>query len=167
MSSFQSWVYIKVITSKFGKLWSPGRQQIWPWKGQRSQHGANWKGLSQGSCIPNINALSLILQKIWARLKFLWQREGRTNKWVLMSPAFAKACGTIKRLQCISHHTYMSSSQSCAYMASCSRLSFSISSFILSCSSRSTHTSSCWRFDNVDRNSSHWFLQNNSSQKMC
>ena len=67
-------------------------------KGQRSRsrHGANWKGLSQGPCMPNTNALSLILQKIWARLKFLWQTDGRTDRgmdgqtdeWVLMSPAF-------------------------------------------------------------------------------
>ena len=40
----------------------------------RSSHGTNKKDLTQGSCMPNINALSLILQKIWARLKFLWQR---------------------------------------------------------------------------------------------
>ena len=45
----------------------------------RSQNGANWKGLSQGTCMPNINALSLILQKIWARLKFLWQTDGGTD----------------------------------------------------------------------------------------
>ena len=30
----------------------------------RSSHGTNRKGFSQGSCMPNINALSLILQKI-------------------------------------------------------------------------------------------------------
>ena len=29
--------------------------------------------------MPNINALSLILQKIWARLNFLWRTEGRTE----------------------------------------------------------------------------------------
>ena len=57
----------------------------------RSRHGVNWKGLSQGSCMPYFNALSLILQKIWARLKFLWQMD----KWVLMSPAFVKGGGTI------------------------------------------------------------------------
>ena len=45
----------------------------------RSRHGITWKGLSQGLCMPNINALSLILQKIWARLKFLWQTDGRTE----------------------------------------------------------------------------------------
>ena len=65
----------------------------------RSQHGANWKGLSQGSCTPNIKALSLILQKIWARLKFLWQTdrqghtEGRTDKCILMTPASSKGGG--------------------------------------------------------------------------
>ena len=41
----------------------------------RSLHGTNRKGLSQGSCMPNINVLSLIPQKIWARLKFLLQTD--------------------------------------------------------------------------------------------
>ena len=55
--------------------------------GQRSRswNGANWKGLSQGSCMANISALSLIHQKIWASFKFLWwtdrQREGQTNEF--------------------------------------------------------------------------------------
>ena len=45
----------------------------------------------------NINAQSLILQKIWAMLKFCdrqtdGQRDG-TDEWVLISPAFAKAEG--------------------------------------------------------------------------
>ena len=70
-------------TSKFWELWSPVRQQSWTWKGQmwgsRSLHGANWKDLSQGPCMPSINALSLILQKIWSRLKFLWQTDGRMS----------------------------------------------------------------------------------------
>ena len=65
----------------------------------RSSHGINRKGLSQGSCMPNINALSLILQKIWARLKFLWQTDGRidrqTDEWVLMFPTFAKGGGQL------------------------------------------------------------------------
>ena len=63
----------------------------------RSQYGTNRKGLSQWSFIPNINAVSLKLQKIWARLKFLWQTEGQTNRqtdeWDLMSPDFAKGGG--------------------------------------------------------------------------
>ena len=33
-------------------------------EGQRSRHGVNGKGLSQGPCMANINVLSLILQKI-------------------------------------------------------------------------------------------------------
>ena len=61
----------------------------------RSRHGAIWKGLSQGSCMPNINALSLILQKIWARLKFLWRTEGRTNEF--LCPRFRERPGTINR----------------------------------------------------------------------
>ena len=49
--------------------------------GQRSRprHGVNWKGLTQGPCMSNINTLSLILQKIWTRLKFLWQADARTE----------------------------------------------------------------------------------------
>ena len=47
---------------------------------QRSPHGTNGKGLSQGSCMPNINVLSLIPQKIWARLKFSWQTDWRTDR---------------------------------------------------------------------------------------
>ena len=39
-----------------------------PEVGQRSRHGANWKGLSKGLCMPNINALLSILQKIRTRL---------------------------------------------------------------------------------------------------
>ena len=49
-------------------------------KRSRSPHGTNGKDLSQGSCMPNINALSLILQKIWPRLKFLWQTDGQTDR---------------------------------------------------------------------------------------
>ena len=47
--------------------------------GQRSKspHGSNRKGMSQWLCMPHINTLSLILQKIWARLKFLWQTDRR------------------------------------------------------------------------------------------
>ena len=61
----------------------------------RSQYGTNRKGLSQWSFIPNINAVSFKLQKIWARLKFLWQTEtdGQTDEWDLMSPAFPKGGG--------------------------------------------------------------------------
>ena len=48
-----------------------------------------WKGLSQGSCIPNMNALSLILQKIWHLLSFA--TKGQTDEWVLVFLAFANA----------------------------------------------------------------------------
>ena len=65
--------------------------------GQRSrlQHGVNWKGLSQGSCMPNINALSLILQKIWARLKFLWQTDRQRDRRMSFNvPRFRERRGT-------------------------------------------------------------------------
>ena len=71
-----------LMTSKFVELWSPGWQQVWPWRSMsRSWHDANWKDSSQGSCMPNINALSLILEKIWARLKFLWRTDRWTNEF--------------------------------------------------------------------------------------
>ena len=77
--------HVSFLKSKFGELWSPAGNNFDLKEGQRSrsksQHGVTWKGLSQGSCMPNINALSLIIQKIWVRLKFLCstdgQREGR------------------------------------------------------------------------------------------
>ena len=64
---------------------------ICTWSRSRSRHGANWKGLSQGSCMPNIIAPSWLLQKIWTRFKFLWWTEGQTDKWVLMSSLLRKA----------------------------------------------------------------------------
>ena len=86
-------------TSKFEELWSPARQQIWPWDRSkvkvRSQFGTNKKGLSQWSFIPNINAVSLKLQKIWARLKFLWQRDRRIDRQMSFNvPRFRERRGT-------------------------------------------------------------------------
>ena len=62
----------------------------------RSQYGTNRKGLSQWSFIPNINAVSLKLQQIWARLKFLWQTEGQTDRRMSFNvPRFRGRRGTI------------------------------------------------------------------------
>ena len=89
---------ITSLTSKFGELWSPAQQQLWPWGRSRSLHSANWKGLSQGWCLPNINALSLILQKIWARLKFLRQTDWRTNRQMSFNvPHFRERRGTTEQ----------------------------------------------------------------------
>ena len=67
-----------------------------PQKNMACMHGTNRKGLSQGSCMPNINALSLILQKIWARLKFLWQTDGWTDGQMSFNvPRFRERQGTI------------------------------------------------------------------------
>ena len=64
--------------------------------GQRSRswHGVNGRGLSQGSCMPNINALSLILQNIVAAFRgmhlspakhsYAWlprKCDYRTDRW--------------------------------------------------------------------------------------
>ena len=69
------------LTSKFEELSPPPGNKFDLEVGQRSRspHGTNGKDLSQGSCMPNINALSSILQKLWARLKFLWQTDGQTD----------------------------------------------------------------------------------------
>ena len=37
----------------------------------RSRHGTTGKVLSQGTHLPSIKALSVIVQKLWPRLKFL------------------------------------------------------------------------------------------------
>ena len=67
------------------------QQHLFPWSRSKSRswHCANWKGLSHGSCMPNNNALSLIIQKIWTSLKFLWRTETdrRTDEWALTCPA--------------------------------------------------------------------------------
>ena len=88
-------------TSKFRELWSPAWQQLGPWSRStsRSRHGVKWKGLSQVSCIPNINVLSLILQKIWARLNICdGQTDGPTDRRMRFEVTrFRKRQGTIKR----------------------------------------------------------------------
>ena len=63
----------------------------------RSRHGTIGKVLSQRTHMPNIKALPVIVQKLWPRLKFLWQTdrqtEGRTDEWDLMSPRFRESGG--------------------------------------------------------------------------
>ena len=62
------------------------------------------KGLVTRIHMPNINAPSLILQKIWARLKFLWQTDKwmdrqtnrKTDRWMSFNvPHICKMRGTI------------------------------------------------------------------------
>ena len=90
----------------------PHKQQIWTWNRSKVKVKAwcQMKGLSQGTCMPNINALSLILQKIWARFKFLWQTDRKTDRrmnkeWVLMFAAFNKAWATTTTT--IGNHWYL------------------------------------------------------------
>ena len=75
-----------------GSLWSlPGNKfDLEVGERSKSTHGTNQKGLSQGSCMPNINGLSLILQKIWVRLKFLWQTDGQMSVVAVTLPIYCK-----------------------------------------------------------------------------
>ena len=67
-----------------------------PW---RSRYGTTRKVLSQGTHMQSINlkALSVIVQKLWPRLKFLWQtdrqRDRLTDEWDLMSSRFRESGG--------------------------------------------------------------------------
>ena len=55
----------------------------------RSRYGTIGKVLSLRTHMPSIKVLPVIVQKLWPRLKFLWQTEGQTDEWDLMSPALA------------------------------------------------------------------------------
>ena len=86
----------------------------------RSPRGTNRKGLSQGSYMPNINALSLILHKIRAMLKFLWetdrltdrQTDGRTNEF--LCPLLSRKAGD-KKYDTADHNWWLLSL--CAFYA--------------------------------------------------
>ena len=45
----------------------------------RSQHGTIGKVLSQRTHMPSIKALPVIVQKLWPRLKFLWQTDRQSE----------------------------------------------------------------------------------------
>ena len=72
----------------------------------RSQHGTTGKVLSQGTHMPSFKALSVIVQKLWQRLKFLWQTDrqtdgrtgGQTDEWELISPRFPESGGQKHKL---------------------------------------------------------------------
>ena len=65
--------------SKFKELWSTpaNKFNLQVGKRQRLPHGTSRKDLTQGSCMPKINALSSILQKIWSRS--FWQTDRQPN----------------------------------------------------------------------------------------
>ena len=62
------------VASKFRELWSPARQQIWPWIRSKVTVKVttwyHWKGLVTKTRMPSIKALSVKVQKLWPRLKF-------------------------------------------------------------------------------------------------
>ena len=66
-----------IVVPRVGKIncpWSRSRSKL------SSRHCANWKDFFQGPLMQNINVISCTLQKILARLEFVWQTEGRTDK---------------------------------------------------------------------------------------
>ena len=85
-------------TSKFRELWSPAWQQIWPWIRPKVTTWYHQKGL-QRTHMPSIKVLPVIVQKLWRRLRFLWQTDGQTDgKSDLKSPRFRKSGGTIRMI---------------------------------------------------------------------
>ena len=136
---FLEFLSIWSVTSKFRELWSPARQQVWPWSRSKvTVKVMTWyhrKGLVtknthakyQSSTCNSAKVMAKVKvfvtdrqtdgrtdwrtdgrmrfnvprfresggQKLWPRLKFLWQTDGRTDgqtdEWDLMSRAFAKA----------------------------------------------------------------------------
>ena len=92
-------------TSKFRELWSPARQQIWPWSRSkvpaRSRRGNIGKALSQRTHMPSIKALPVIVQKLRPRLKFLWQTDtdGQTDRRMWFNvPALSLKRGTKRKI---------------------------------------------------------------------
>ena len=90
------------ITSKFRELWSPAGQQFWPW-GRLKVKVTAWRHLKglvtwimhakyQCSIFNTSEDVSQVKVFVTDR-----QRDGRTDrqtdKWVLMSPTFAKGGG--------------------------------------------------------------------------
>ena len=73
------------MVPRFGALIGQGQ-------GHKVKIGIDGKGLSQGIHMWNMKAVPITVQKLWPRLKFLWQRDGgtdgRTDEWDLMSPTF-------------------------------------------------------------------------------
>ena len=65
--------------------------------GQRSRHGTIGKVLSQRTHMPSIKALPVIAQKLWPRLKFLWQTDWQTDGRMRFNvPALSRKRGTKK-----------------------------------------------------------------------
>ena len=61
----------------------------------RSRHGTTGKVLSQGTHMPSIKALSVIVQKLWPRLKFLWQTDRQTDRRMRFNvPTLSRKRGT-------------------------------------------------------------------------
>ena len=98
---------------KNSEIWGPPvRQQIWPWKGHRSRsrHGAN--GMVCHKIMHAKYQCSIInTSEDMSQLKvFLTDGQTETDKWVLMSPAFAKLhCITLIRVltKMIQHQEYL------------------------------------------------------------
>ena len=69
----------------------------------RSHHGTIGKVLSQRTHMPSVKALPVIVQKLWPRLKFLWQTDRRTDRGTdgrmrFNVPTLSRKRGTITTL---------------------------------------------------------------------
>ena len=89
-------------TSKFRELWSPARQQMWPWSRSKVTVKVttwyHWKGLVTKNTHAKYQSSICYSAKVMAKVK-VFVTEGLTDRrtdwltdeWDLMSPAFAKA----------------------------------------------------------------------------
>ena len=89
-------------TSKFRELWSPARQQIWPWSRSKVMvKVTTWhhrKGLVTKNTHAKYQSSICNSAKVVAEVKVFVtdrrtdrQRDGRTDEWHLMSPRFRES----------------------------------------------------------------------------
>ena len=94
----------QMLTSKFRELWSPARQQIWPWSRSKvTVKVTTWyhrKGLVTKNTHAKYQSSTCNSEKVMAKVKVFVtdrQRDGRTDRqtdeWDLMSPRFRESGG--------------------------------------------------------------------------
>ena len=85
---------------KFRELWSPARQQIWPWSRSKvTVKVTTWyhrKGLVTGNTHAKYQSSICNSAKVMAKVKVFvtdGQTDRRTDEWDLMSPCFRESGG--------------------------------------------------------------------------